>query len=343
VDSDYGRVLVLKHLLFLPLLALGAVNNQALRPRFIAALLPGAPAASGRLTRRFGRIVGAEVGLALAVLACAAGLTLLPPPVPAASAAPPVPSLPSTAGLPPLTPAAPVVVNGSDTVGGVRFDLAARPDPVSDLFTLRLTRVDTTSVPLTDVLKLQVKVIPQDEDSGSTSLTVGRVSDLDPDRQVYTATGQVLTLSGSYQLTAELLRAQGTDLRAGFLLTLADDGTLSVTRSPVLRAIVTTRPSPPLTGTAQLTIRVVDGLEHPVPDAQLKLTPLMPSHGHVEPDSNATPVPGQPGVYQATTQFSMGGPWLLIIEIDRPGQPPLKVDADLDVVDPYATPTAVPR
>src|SRR5205823_5023897 len=70
------------------------------------------------------------------------------------------------------------------------------------------------------------------------------------------------------------------------------DGALSVTRSPVLRAIVTTRPSPPISGTAQLTIRVVDGLEQPVPEAQVKLTPLMPSHGHIEPISAATPLAG---------------------------------------------------
>ncbi|MDQ2806945.1 MAG: copper resistance protein CopC [Chloroflexota bacterium] len=117
--SDYGRLLIFKHLLFLPLLAVGALNRQVLRPRFVALattppptpplkgegsrratsspalplkgegrtavapLLPAVVAVGGAesgLLARFGRAVGLEAALAVAVLCCAAGLTLLPPP-----------------------------------------------------------------------------------------------------------------------------------------------------------------------------------------------------------------------------------------------------------------------
>jgi hypothetical protein len=66
------------------------------------------------------------------------------------------------------------------------------------------------------------------------------------------------------------------------------------------------------------------------------------SHGHVEPEDSALPVADQPGVYRAPVHFIMGGPWLLIVTIERLGQPPIKVDSSFDVIDPYATPTHQP-
>jgi hypothetical protein len=50
-------------------------------------------------------------------------------------------------------------------------------------------------------------------------------------------------------------------------------------------------------------------------------------------------VAGQPGTYRTRVNFTMGGPWLMILEVTRPGQPPLKISGELDVTDPYATPT----
>ena len=164
----------------------------------------------------------------------------------------------------------------------------------------------------------------------------------DTDRQVYTATGQIFTLSGAYQLDAELLRTQSDDVRAGFRLVLADDGMLAITPSQVLQALVTTNPSPAITGTVQLNIKIIDGQEQPVSGATLRVTPLMPSHGHVEPTGDAVPVAGQPGLYRLTANVTMGGPWLLIVEVDRPGQPPAKLDGAFNVIDPFATPTPAP-
>ena len=350
ISSESGQVLIVKHLLFLPLLALGALNHQVFRPRLAALLVPGAAPPTGALLHRFGRSVGAEVILVAAILVCAAGLTLLPPPFTAQAALPaPTPTgtpvaaavTATPAGPPPAT-ATPVVATLSQTVGGVRFDLEVRPDPVSDLLTLDLTRVDTHTVPLSDVLKLQLKVIPQDVDAGSTLLPATRVGPADPNHQVYTATGQLFTLSGTYQVDAEFLRKIGTDLRAGFRLVLADDGSLTMAPSDVLQAQITTHPSPPITGTATLDIKVLDGQGRPVTGGTVKITPLMPAHGHVEPQGVAVPVAGQPGVYRTTAHLTMGGAWLVIVEVDRPGQPPVKIDGSFDVIDPNATPTPPP-
>ena len=341
VDSDYGRLLIVKHLLFLPLLGLGAINNRLVYPRLATALGPGRGPVAGGVVPRVGRAIGAEVVLGGAVLLCAAGLTLLPPPVSlTAAAGAPLPPIPSTPGA--LASPVPVVATLRQVVGGVAFALEVRPAPEGDQFRLDLTRVDSTTVPLSDVLKVQLRVIPQDVDAGTTSLDVVLVGPAGPDHQVYTATGQVLTLSGAYQLNAEFLRQQADDLRAGFRLVLADDGGLSIARSDILRALLTTRPSPPLTGTAEVDIHLLDGQDHPVTGVEVKVTPLMPAHGHVEPQGAALPVAGSPGVYRMPVRFTMGGPWLLIVEADRPGQPPVKTDATLDVVDPYATPTPPP-
>jgi copper transport protein len=342
VESDYGRVLLVKHLLFLPLVALAALNNGILRPRLVALLAPGTREAAS-LTRGVSRTVGAQVALAGLVMICAAGLTLLPPPVTAAAIAPgsvPAPPVATPDSLAP-TPT-PVIANASQTVGGVRFDLTTAPSVEGDHFMVAVTRSDPAGPPLSDVLKLQLRITPQDLDTGSISLEVNRVGAADPDRQVYTATGQIFTLSGAYQLTAELLRTQAADVRAGFRLVLADDGTLAITPSEVLQALVTTNPSPAITGTVQLNIKIVDGQEQPVSGATLRVTPLMPSHGHVEPTGDAVPVAGQPGVYRLPANLPMGGPWLILVEVDRPGQPPAKLDGTFNVIDPFATPTPPP-
>jgi hypothetical protein len=66
----------------------------------------------------------------------------------------------------------------------------------------------------------------------------------------------------------------------------------------------------------------------------LTVIPLMPAHAHVEPTDVAQPVPGEPGSYTLKVNFIMGGPWLIIFNIEREGMPPVKADASLDVIGP---------
>ncbi|MDR7484666.1 MAG: copper resistance protein CopC [Armatimonadota bacterium] len=75
VTTDYGRALLLKIVLVVPLAGLGALNRFLLRPR-IEQMIAGDVAP---LLVRFLRIVGGETALAAAVLLVVTVLTVLPP------------------------------------------------------------------------------------------------------------------------------------------------------------------------------------------------------------------------------------------------------------------------
>jgi hypothetical protein len=47
-------------------------------------------------------------------------------------------------------------------------------------------------------------------------------------------------------------------------------------------------------------------------------------------------------VYRLRANLPMGGPWLVLVEVDRPGQPPAKLDGTFNVIDPFATATPAP-
>ncbi|HEY3247783.1 MAG TPA: copper resistance protein CopC [bacterium] len=72
VSTPYGRTLLVKLLLVLPWMALGAFNHFVMRPILVRGA--GRP-----LLRRFVRLVGIEVVLAAAVLLAVATLTITPP------------------------------------------------------------------------------------------------------------------------------------------------------------------------------------------------------------------------------------------------------------------------
>jgi copper transport protein len=72
IVTPYGRTLLVKLLLVLPWVALGAFNHFVVRPRL-------ARGADRPLLRRFVRLVGGEVALAGAVLAAVAVLSITPP------------------------------------------------------------------------------------------------------------------------------------------------------------------------------------------------------------------------------------------------------------------------
>ncbi|HEU5330134.1 MAG TPA: copper resistance protein CopC [Thermomicrobiales bacterium] len=79
--TAYGRTLLLKLALVVPLVALGAVNRLTIVPRLRERLTHGASEAgmAGLLTRRLWRVVWGEAALGLAVLAVVGLLTALPP------------------------------------------------------------------------------------------------------------------------------------------------------------------------------------------------------------------------------------------------------------------------
>jgi putative copper export protein len=355
LGSAYGQLLALKVGLFLLLVGLGAANLLRLSPRLRnsqdiqhgseATVETGHPGAAGSL----GRNVRLEAALTLVVFACAAGLSLLPPPSNAGASAMQAASLPTpvAAASPVLTateqapslPPTPVPATASTNLAGYTFSLLTRPSIDGDQLTLTITRDASAAPPLTDVTKVLLRVTPQDIDAGSTSYPATLVGQQAAGEQTWSITEPILTLDGGYLVTAVIQRTQSPDLRAGFRLDLTQDNLLRAASSQVVEVRVTTLPSPPISGTATVNLTVVDGAGAPIDGAKVTVNPLMPAHAHAEPITQAKPVPGKPGTYTLPVNFVMTGSWLLVFTVERPGLPPMKVDASLDVLDPNATPT----
>ncbi len=341
VSSNYGQLLILKHLLFLPLLALGAVQNRVIQPRLVA-LLAGDAGAGAATVGLFQRVIRGEVLLASAVLLCAGGLTLLPPP----ASATPLPVTPTPVATPFATPGppqsptpspTPVVVTGTQTLGGLEVGLTVRPDLAGDQFIIHLTRVDATPL-ITNDLRLQLRITPQDVNAGSTLLPLTFAGGSGP-TLAYTATESMLTLAGGYDARVLVGQRSGKDVNVAYRLDLDEQGGLTIRPAPFVQVAVTTDPSPAISGTVGINLRLSDGVGGPVEGATINLLPLMPAHAHIETQSQAQPVPGQPGLYHTTGTLQMGGSWLIIVDVTEPGQQPIRTDASFEVIDPNATPT----
>ncbi|HET6313912.1 MAG TPA: CopD family protein [Chloroflexia bacterium] len=350
--SAYGQVLILKIALFAFLMPLGAINLLKLTPLLRRKEQTGSPGSpTGRTTgvdptRSLRRTVRGEVVLVVGALVCAAGLSLLPPPSDAEGAYTASPNATTVAAAPTTpvtqpTPTEPVPLTASAQTGvqGYRVALDVTSSFEGDELTATVGRADPAAVPLTDVRKVIFKVTPQDVDGGSTALEAEAEAGGGGDNQVWKANETVLTLDGGYMVTVIVQRTQAPDLKAAFRLDLSLDTGLKARASEVLEIRLDTVPSPPISGTATLKLMLLDGTGVPVSDATITVSPLMPAHGHIEPTDVAKAVPGEPGAYTMPINFQMGGSWLIIFNVERPGKDTIKVDAGLEVIDPNATPT----
>jgi hypothetical protein len=79
----------------------------------------------------------------------------------------------------------------------------------------------------------------------------------------------------------------------------------------------TLAPTPPVVGSAVLTLRAVDGAGQPVESAKLRVEGHM-SHPGMAPVL-ATTVERGDGVYEAELQFTMRGDWILLVSGSLPG------------------------
>jgi putative copper export protein len=361
--SLYGQLLAVKVGLFVVLVAVGAVNLLRLSPMLRAGVGAGRGASEARAgddppaVRRLWRNVRLEVVLVVLVLVCAGGLTLLPPPgrpeQVAGAASPPVSTADQGATPQDLTPQpapdqltpaptpVPAPATAQQSAGGYTLTLTAYPSIEGDRLTLTMERASPSAPPLTDVVKVYFRVTPQDVSAGSSRYDAALSGSPDPGVQVWSATGQVLTLDGTYLVTAVVQRTVQRDLKAAFRLELSGSE-LRASPAQVVDLRLDSLPDPPISGTVTLTITLLDGEGEPMAGAAVTVLPLMPAHAHVQPEALAAPVPGRPGVYSVPVKLQMGGSWLFVCRIERPGQPPVVMDASLDVVDPNATPTTAP-
>jgi copper transport protein len=198
LDSAYGRVLDVKILLFLGLVALGALNRYRVVPALAATRRPpgepkGDAGGGGEGLGALRRNVRAEVALAACVLAAAAVLSQLPPGrfVVGRAAARPAP--------PPS-----VQVQGNDFATSVRLDLTVSPGTAGpNAFAAKVTDYDSGAAwPAT---RVALQFTPRDRpEVGGTSLELKRGGD-----GLWQGKGSMLSIDGPWEVVA-LVEAPGS-------------------------------------------------------------------------------------------------------------------------------------
>ena len=185
VDSRFGRALDLKLVLFAGLVGLGAVNRYRLVPLFEGG-------ARRRATTRLRRSVGAELGLAAAVLAAAALLSQLAPGAPDAVARP----------GPAATPV--LEVRGADWATTVKVTLTVTPGAAGpNRFTATVADFDTgTALP---VDRVELTGTP----ASRTDLATARLELVEAADGRWLGQGRLLSLAGRWDLTTTIQRPTG--------------------------------------------------------------------------------------------------------------------------------------
>lgn len=335
LSTEYGIVLAVKVTAYCVLVAIGAMNLLRLTPA-LQRKVEGSSRKKGTAGTPQSRVASAvlsgnvrlEAAIAIIAVVCAAGLTLLPPPSSNAIAAAVVPAQ--------IAPVA-----SSASVAGYTVTLTTDPSPEGDTLTANVLATSPAAAPLTDVAKVLFRITPQTIDAGSTSYTAGLTGALTAQKGIWTATGPILTLDGGYLVTVIVERTVAPDMKAGFRLDLTGSA-LTSTPVGVVDVFVATDPSPPVSGTATLTLTARDGAGQEVEGATISVSAQMPARGYVGPTSIAQPVPGKPGQYTLKVDFVSDGAWLLVFNVERTGQPAIKTDASLDVLKPQNSPPPSP-
>lgn len=338
-SSLYGQVVALKVIIFLALIAIGAINLTLLSPRLRVAALPGNASTGGTGTvAHFRRNVRLEVALVLVVLLCAGGLTLLPPPsnanpqdVSQTEGGLTLPTTPATAALPTsvaLTP--PAVV--ATTVARTSVSLAIEQADASEVLSVTLAPEIGGSDPFTDVTKVDLTISPQGIEAGSTVLVTESVSPAQDGAQVWVASGSVLAFEGSYLVSAVAQRTNSADLKAAFWLTLAEGGSISLRAIEYVEARISTVPEPPIVGSTQVVVALRGPEGEPIDGAGVILSALGPEGRRIEANDTLAPVAGEPGDYGAQVDFPVAGGWSLEVLVSRTGQSDLRLIASLDVL-----------
>jgi len=75
-------------------------------------------------------------------------------------------------------------------------------------------------------------------------------------------------------------------------------------------------------GENAIRVRVEDAAGAPVAGAGVSFSYTMDMPGMAIEEARARELGG--GVYEGAARFPMGGPWSLVVQIERPGKPPLR-------------------
>ncbi len=176
-STDFGRLVLLKIALLIPLAGLGALNHCRNVPAAVANLGP---------LRRAGSV---EITIGTIILLVAAILVNLAPPAEVSAA---------QAAAPEASPGSgPLVVSGADFATTVRLRLEATPGQVGlNTFRATLTDYDTGSPVDASALRLSFS-LPSRPDLGASTLALKRTS-----AGVFDGSGANLSLDGTWRLAA---------------------------------------------------------------------------------------------------------------------------------------------
>lgn len=183
VSTDFGRLVLLKTGLLVPIAALGAFNHFRNVPQ------------AGRELRPLRRAGSVELALGALVLLVASMLVNVAPPTEVAAAASGQSAMQASPG-PSATPA-PLTVTGSDFGTTVRLALTVSPGTVgSNDFSARLTDYDTAAPVDTTAVRLTFS-LPARPDIGSSTLQLRRQA-----AGVFAGAGANLSLAGTWLVSA---------------------------------------------------------------------------------------------------------------------------------------------
>ena len=215
LTSSYGKTLLLKHALIVPLIGTAALNLRVFKPRL---------AGDERARRWLPRLLGIEAALGLAVLLVTATLTQLPPAhlLTGANAALADPRLASA------------VASAPPVAAGANLDLSSGPQSAemqdaANMTVVLLTTtgkdgsaldanvVDPNSVqPLADVQRVTALITFSGADLGQSSVLLAR----DPAGGHYRATGIFFPIKGVWNIQLVIRRANvAEDARLNFSFT----------------------------------------------------------------------------------------------------------------------------
>lgn len=333
--SLYGQIVALKVVLFVTLIAIGAMNLAYIGPRLGRSDAAGGAGAVTHLRRN----VRLEVALLCIVLLCAGGLTLLPPPSSATSQVPEqvqgglsLPVTPGPTAAPTLARIEPV--EAATVVAEKRVTLEVAQVGTGEVLTITLSPSVGGVEVITDISKLVLSVSPQGLEAGSTMLTAERTSSTEDGAQTWVAKGAVLPFEGNYLVTMVAQRSTSTDLKAAFWLTLTESSGLTLQALEYVEARVSTLPEPPVSGPNEVIIDIRGALGEPLSDATVMLIAVGPEGRRIEAAELTPPTAGDASKYTTELTFPVAGGWNLQVSVVRAGQPELKFSASIDVKSP---------
>jgi hypothetical protein len=96
---------------------------------------------------------------------------------------------------------------------------------------------------------------------------------------------------------------------------------------PDVSVDLTVSPDPPQVGPATVTVTLSDADGTPIDGAEMKLEGTMTHAGMVPVFADATET--EPGQYEATLEFTMGGDWIIIVRATLPDGRSLEREIDV--------------